>query len=56
LQDFGDMLGQSNEWIVIKGQSRRLKGFSILRSTPTQDFRIKYFAHIQNIGDTIVMR
>ena len=56
LQDIGDRQGHGNEWIGTKGQSRRLEGFSVHRNVPNYDFVIEYFAHVQNTGDTGVVK
>jgi uncharacterized protein YjdB len=55
LQDIGDQYGIENQWVGTKGQSRRLEGFSVRRLTPTPDFSIRYYAHLQNLGDTAVL-
>jgi hypothetical protein len=55
LQDIGDQYGIQNQWLGTKGQSRRLEGFSVRRLNPTPDFSIRYYAHLQNLGDTAVL-
>jgi uncharacterized protein YjdB len=52
LEGIGDRAGVSGEWLGTKGQSRRLEGFQINFENRHPGLGMRYYAHLEGIGDT----
>lgn len=51
-ETYGDLKFSDNVWAGTRGQSKRIEGFKVNCNPSINDASLRYFAHLQGIGDT----